>query len=492
MTARCDACPGPLYDQVHPAGPTPNSFLFLGAGPARTEARTRIPYSGLAGEEFNETYLTVAGLRREDVVVGNTRLCWDGTAKTPTPKACLTCALTHLPKTLDRVKPEVVVLMGAGAQAVSDTRVRLELHRGRPMWTGLLGGRWEGWVWPSYEPALGMRDTPRMAQLMEDFRHLGQWVRGEWKPPEPTSCMKDYALIETVDDLKDYVVGSLFHARFENPPVDTETDGGKPWSVQFSLAPHTGRMVRATNRAVLEELAWWMERWHILLHNSPQDLDTLEKMGLRPGGFDDTMQWAYQLCSLPQGLKPLAYRLLGMEMRSWGEVVWPASVAAVSGWMEDAIGLAESALKETEVTHLKMGVCVQCGKRGKSQPCRHCGGLVVFRRMEYKPGAAQQILRHVLTHTAVTQDDDKPYDPWEALARMKDEGLRGKKAEKWEFEFLEQELGPTPILSIANCDLSEAVDYGCSDADHCGQVATELSKLRNDDCWKVDPNDYDV
>src|SRR6266849_9281496 len=184
MTSRCAACPGEPFQPVMGDGLRPAQVMLIGAGPSKVENRTGKPYTGLAGEELNETYLPLAGLRREDVWIDNCRACYDGLDKTPTTLACLTCALHHLPETLDAVRPEVVVLMGGAAQGVSDTRVRLEMHRGRPMRTRLLGGRYECWVWPSYEPALGMRETSRMTQLCEDFKHLGQWMRGEWKATE--------------------------------------------------------------------------------------------------------------------------------------------------------------------------------------------------------------------------------------------------------------------------------------------------------------------
>ncbi len=492
MIARCSTCPGPSFSVVPAVGPAPCALLFLGAQPGKTENHTGVPYSGLAGDEFNETYLTAAGMRREDVAVGNTMNCWSGTTRTPTAKECRTCALTHLPRTLDRVRPEVLVTMGAGAQGVVDARVRLEMHRGRPLWTTLLGGVWEGWVFPMYEPALGMRDTPRMSQLLEDFRHLGQWVRGEWKPPEPAERTKDYKLVETPAAFAFGPSNGVWHKHIPWCAVDTETDGGRPWSVQWSQKTGQGRMALATDTESLALLAALLPTVEVRLHNAPGDFDTLAKMGIHIAKWRDTMQEAYHLCSLPQGLKPLAYRLLGVEMRSWEDVVWPASVAAATGWIEDAIGLAETNLANAEVTYLKMGVCGGCGKRGRGQPCRHCGGPVGFRRTTYTPGAAQQILRHVLTHTAGTVEDEKPYDPWKAMGRFRDEGLRGKKAEGWEWDFLEQELGRMPILSIANAPMADAITYAVGDADMTGRVAVELERLRGDARWEVPREDWDV
>ena len=56
---------------------------------------------------------------------------------------------------------------------------------------------------------------------------------------------------------------------------------------------------------------------------------------------------------------------------------------------------------------------------------------------------------------------------------------------------MEEELGPAPILGIGNCELSEAVRYGCGDADVTGQVAVELERLRGGSRWLVAEGDRD-
>lgn len=371
----------------------------------------------------------------------------------------------------------------------------------------MLRGEWEGWLWPSYHPALGMRDTPRMTQLLEDFRHLGQWVRGEWKPPEPTARPHHYELLH--GELNGMTEGRPIN-------VDTESDGDKPWSVQWSATPRRGCMLLAHDERGLAKWEAWRREYdpEIVLHNAPQDMDRLERMGIHVTKWRDTQQEAFQLCSLSQGLKPLAYRLLGVTMRSWEDVVWPASVAAVSGWMEDAIGLAQASLEDVQSEEQKTYKCLACGHRAhssykvrgvtinmgkvcrkKSSTGKECGCEDWTRttnvKQTKKPSAAAQILRHVLNHTAMTQDDDKPYDPWEALGRMKVEGLRGKKAEKWEWDYLEGELGTTPILSIAHAEMSDAIMYAVGDADMTGQVAAELERLRGGAEWEVPREDWD-
>lgn len=483
----CPACPG--FRPVPACGPQPCPYLFLGAGPAQAEARAGEPYVGLAGQELCQTYLPIAGLRREDVRIGNASLCWDGTDRTPPLSRVLACARRHLPRLLDECKPEVVVLMGGVAKALCDLPLRLETHQGVPQWGSLLGGVWEGWVWPSYEPALGMRETGRMNQLIECFQRLGQWVRGEWTPPQPVERPTRYEVLHGE-------LGGLWPTL----AIDTEKDGSRPWSLQWSGRAGCGYMLYADDaRGLAKFEAWRREEDPLFIfHEAVGDMSTLAKlgMGIGVGRWRDTMQESYQLCSLPQGLKPLAYRLLGVTMRSWADVVWPASVAAVCDWMERAADLAAGKLQVSETATLTIAPCSGCGKRGKAAVCKVCGAPREFKRVAYKAGAAEAVLRHVRAYTlasaADTDGDKKPYNPWDRLEEMKQEGLRGKVAERWEWEWLEENVGTTPTLSIANADPEQAVAYAIGDADMTGQVASELKRLRGGERWRIAAEDRDV
>ena len=123
-------------------------------------------------------------------------------------------------------------------------------------------------------------------------------------------------------------------------------------------------------------------------------------------------------------------------------------------------------------------------------PCED-GARASNKKYSQRAGAVEAVLTHVIRHTLDTMDAEKPYDPWERLADMKQTGLRGKVPEGWEFEWLEEELGPLPILGIANCDIADAAAYAMSDADWTGQVATELERRRSDVRWQIDPADRD-
>ena len=215
------------------------------------------------------------------------------------------------------------------------------------------------------------------------------------------------------------------------------------------------------------------------------------------------MQAAYHQGNLPQGLKPLAYRLLGVTMRSWEDVVFPKSVEAFVDWARAAVALSnhDGDLRQEIRTELKTLRCMDCGHRHKNGPCGKCGcesDRMTNIKLEYRLGSAGAVMKHLLRYTtAADQDLDTPYHPWKKLAEMKENGLRGVVPEKWEWDCLEEQLGPVPLLGIGNCELTEAMTYGVGDADLTGQVATELAKRRTADMavggrlW-VDEEDYDA
>ena len=457
-----------------------------------------------------ENSRTVYCLRTETgnfaTVSGIVHNCWDGTDRPVPDKRVQSCARWHLPRTLAEIQPEVLVLMGAAACRIADPlltpsgeyrRLRLDLHRGIPQRGSVLGGLWSGWIWPMFEPALGMRDTPKMTQLLEDWNHFGKWLRGGWSPPEYEARETDYRIVREVGELDRYL--DCLPAVLEMG-LDTENHGPLPFSIQISHTAGTARMMLWEDRGVIREFARWVERsstdWY--LHYAPNDLLWCERMGVRLPRYYDTQQEAYELASLPQGLKQLAYRLFGVTMRSWEDIVLPASRDKLCQWMETAIQIAAQKLVDTEVTYYKRGVCPLCWHAHTVKFCGRCeccylpgrAGLVKS-KSEVVPGAAEKILRHILKFTRSTVDADEPYDPWEALDKMRAGGLRSHAAEEWEWREIEKEAGRRPILGIGNCPLDQALEYACGDADWEMQVARELRVRRASPRWEIDPADCD-
>ena len=452
--SRCATCDSTCR-VILGSGPQPCEFLFIGEKPGREEDARGKVFIGDAGRELDSTYLGLAGLERQVVRVTNTVRCrLGGTNNTPTPGQIRACASHHLPGEVsgDECNPKVIVLLGATACSLVP-KIDLDKDHGYPLWVGsedseFFGG-WEGWVVPMYHPAGGMHDTRKMTPLLEDFERMGKWWRGKWKAPEPIARERlDYKVVQTVKELWE----DLNDEYYEYLPVDTERDGPtKPWSLQYSTRPGKGRLIFADRKDLLEQfavsVAWG--RTGYMLHNAPQDLDMLDAMGVGGRGvrFRDTMQEAYQLCNQPQGLKALGWRLLGVRMRSWKEVVGPPSRTKMVEWL---VGQWDQASGAREKVEIKLKTKV---------------------KILYRPTQREKDLKRILSHA------HKPeYKVWK---QAEDAGVVG---------------GPIP--SIVHVPIAEAVEYACQDADVEGQVGQALEDarrelVRDSGKWDVPEEDWD-
>jgi uracil-DNA glycosylase len=511
MPNRCDICPAE-FAPIPGDGPKPCGTVLIGERPGDKENKRGRVFCGPTGEELDRTYLPLAGLHREDVYVTNATKCFAVGNRAPGEKEVLGCGRCFLPRELDACQPEIVVLLGGSACRLIDRteaqgRVRIDYAHGRPMRGSLLDGAWEGWIWPSYHPALGLHDTTKMTPLLEDFRRLGEWMRGEWEPPQPAPDeAKDYRLISTPEEVDRYILMPLiFGIQPREIAIDTESHGPREFSLQMSNIPHTGRMVLAESTAAIERVGWHIERHNIevIMHHALHDLDDLARMGVRVGRFRDTLQELFQHGALPQGLKPAAYRLLGVEMTSWEDTVLPASTEALVTWLMNAADLSAQ-LVEVKTTALATWRCLDCSHKqhddklvcGSKAGGGRCLCVTTGRtsnlKHEHRVGATETVLRHVLHHTTAKQTGDEPYEPWKKLKEMRAEGLRGRVPESWEFEWLERELGPMPILGIGNCSMEQAIEYSVGDADMTLQVARVLKERRGDRRYAIDPSDKDI
>ena len=110
--------------------------------------------------------------------------------------------------------------------------------------------------------------------------------------------------------------------------VDTETVRGKPWSIQMAddESPN-GAMYycdspsdMAWAKVVLEHVGNL-----IVLHNAKFDLKVLSELDIHPAHTECTMQMAYLLGEPRLSLKVLAYRIAGINMRTYEDVTREAT-----------------------------------------------------------------------------------------------------------------------------------------------------------------------
>jgi len=121
--------------------------------------------------------------------------------------------------------------------------------------------------------------------------------------------------------------------------VDTETVREAPWSVQMATNRNRGEMYYCDNPKSMGVMKGVMENPEVLtvVHNAGYDLRVLGEVGIHPYRTECTMQMAY-LLGLPLiSLKVLAYRICGIEMRSFEEVTYEATQAKAERYLDEVL-----------------------------------------------------------------------------------------------------------------------------------------------------------
>lgn len=445
IESRCPGCPN-KYRCVLGDGPLDARVLCVGEAPGKTEDLGGRPFIGEAGKEFNQNYLHLAGLTRDEIYITNTVRCRPDLNRKPSRNEAYGCANHHMPSTLAEIKPNVVVLMGATACSLIP-EIDLETDHGIPEWRRLY--EWEGYVIPMYHPASGLHDTAMMQPMLEDWEGLRPWLecRLEHWPWPVDDRKRDYRLAKSNKDVRDYFEEYFWAHPVEWVGGDTESQDGVWWSTQVSSKVGTGLMVLAGNSPVMRELGRHLELHNFIFHNASADLDIFTHVVGRPVSYRDTMQEAYHFANLRQGLKPLSRRLLGRKRKSWDETVTPYSKEVLAGWMCDGLVHAEENWRViTPKLHKKTG-------------------------RELKPDVQQSPAEKMLRELYAYMCTNPEYKIWDKL--------RERMPVDW-MDLLVDVCGPAPVKGIAHVPIEEAVYYGCSDADDTLALALEFDRMREE------------
>ena len=512
MLSPCSTCTlrCPILEE-----PTRSPIMVLSDYAGEQEAKKGRPMVGRTGAELDRVYLTRAGLSRHDVYVSNAYKCRN-TKKTP-PKHDLvaSCAQHWLPWEIRRVQPETIIVAGSTALKLFPGR-RLELHHGRPFrgslyrqFNGQAEAYWSGMVWPTYNPAAGLRSSDYMTPLIRDFWDFGRWYRnpGKWvedNVPVDPYPNPDYRLLrgggEVVEYLRDAGTVEASHGR-PGMGMDTETEPaiepGLPdpaHCLSFSLYPGTGAVVMADDLEGLGELYGWMTVFNplIYIHNGLFDLPVLDRLGMPPltrmfagnrRPWMDTMIQAYHQRG-PIALKVLAYRELGADMQTFDDLVMPYSVARLVEWLR---GVAEYGM-EVSTT----------GKHGKPLKTPRVSSGWDKYRLPRQVGVDKKAVRLLESLTQWTRDNEESqWGEFESMNEAADgdgdddcDDVVGEsgdlkspwaKVAGWPDNLIGPVVavyGPPPVKSIAHVPLSLRVAYAARDADMALRLGVGLMERK--------------
>lgn len=494
----CPLCPRRTRP-VPSSGPVPCKLFLCGEGPGKNEDKQGRPFCGPAGAELDEQYLPLAGLDRESVRVGNAVACmWAEGGDAPPPSLVKSCSEFHLKRDLERTQPETLVLMGATAAALTGNRINLDYEHGRPFRGKVLGK--EYWIFPTYHPALGLHATGGIRMIREDFESLGKFLRGVLRlPSDPAKAVRRRKLA-VGDEVAEVMRGN----EMADIAVDTESiPGPKLWSVQFALDGESGYFLR--DREALLTFRSHLLKWRgrIYMHYAAHDWKALARW------LDLRLDWNRVRCTMMMayhrglgtrsgteeervsgiGLKLLAYRLFGIRMTEFDELVRPYAEKLQQDYFFRVI---ESGQWESPKPIL-------IGKSGEIGIGMDLAALLRKRGARTEAGFTKESMRAISSVTKlpmpkVAEENFKLYTPQPISAKCKralTDWARGTNGirnfsfhERWKNwdegsrRMVEATLGEFPAPSIAMVPEEEAMTYAVEDARVTWLLARELERRK--------------
>lgn len=427
MITRCPLCHN-VNACIGPSGPQQKGgLLFVGEAPGVQENRKGQVFIGPTGEEVNRHYLPLAGLRRDQTCFANAISCLPPTAsgKLDASKAkdlalLDSCASHFLYPLIEKMRPRVIIPMGSFACRAVCPDVDLDVQHGFPVETA-----WGIPAFPMDHPARGLHEPKRMLYLRTNWDRLRQYLKGTLKLPPDNYSNPDYQELTYVEEIEDLDPTQPL-------ALDTESSREGPFCLTLTQHPGSGRLIQASRVDHLRELEARCRDWEsdILFHNWLYDWPIVEAMGLHlpTRRVVDTMARAYHLGNLPQGLKALAYRELGMTMQDFTDLVGPYSTQEVLRYYR--LAYAEDWTKPEMQTVRD--------KEGKWKL--------------YKPQSMKTKFKRFFTDYQKSPDTKSVFDMW---------------TENWEEDqgAIEEKMGPWPGMDIRHVPFEKILYYACRDVD---------------------------
>lgn len=437
---RCALCPG-VNHCLPPDGPEDAELLFIGEAPGKQENQKGRVFIGKGGEEVNRHYLPLAGLRRDGVLFANAIRCLPissgGKLDAGRPKdmdLLDSCATTHLYPTIERMRPRVLVPLGTFACHAVCPEINLELQHGFPVETA-----WGIPAFPMYHPSLGIHEPKKMLMIRNDWQRLRSYLNGRLRAP-----IDEFAGIEDYQEVTDE---AEIQALDSAAPLACDTESTRkrePYCFTYSQEPGVGRLIRSGRGDLLGALARRLTVWRgpILFHNWLYDWSVTEAMGLHfpHRCIVDTMQRVFHLGNLPQGLKALAFRELGMTMKDFDDVVTPHSTQNVLHYYSIAQSFDWPKPEEELVQDDKTGLWKL-----------------------YKPQSMNTKLKRFFTDYGKNPDKDV-FEMW---------------TKNWvaQQSMMEERCGEWPGKCISHAPFDEVLHYACRDSDALGRLWPKIQRM---------------
>ncbi len=145
-------------------GPENAEIMLIGEGPGFNEDQQGRPFVGQAGKFLGEL-LTLAGLKREDVWIGNVVKCRPPNNRDPMPEELLACH-AYLERQIAALDPKIIVTLGRFSMGKFFPTARISAVHGQMRKVG------DRFVIPMFHPAAALHNPTYLPLIKQDFAKL--------------------------------------------------------------------------------------------------------------------------------------------------------------------------------------------------------------------------------------------------------------------------------------------------------------------------------
>ena len=147
-------------------GPANSEIMFIGEGPGMNENEQGRPFVGAAGSFLNQL-LAQAGLKREDVWIGNVVKCRPPENRDPMPEELAACNV-YLERQIEALNPSIIVTLGRFSMGKFMPGAKISAVHGQMRRVG------NRFVIAMFHPAAALHNINIKPQILADFAKLPQ------------------------------------------------------------------------------------------------------------------------------------------------------------------------------------------------------------------------------------------------------------------------------------------------------------------------------
>jgi uracil-DNA glycosylase len=145
-------------------GPSSSEVMFIGEGPGFHENEQGRPFVGAAGNFLNEL-LTEAGLKRQDVWIGNVVKCRPPGNRDPLPEELSACN-EYLERQITAINPKIIITLGRFSMSKYMPGAKISSVHGQMQRVG------DRYVIAMFHPAAALHQAALKPAIMKDFAQL--------------------------------------------------------------------------------------------------------------------------------------------------------------------------------------------------------------------------------------------------------------------------------------------------------------------------------